>query len=95
MMSTLHSLSLLEALRISKQIDKANEVLDEMLAYVASNGERFVHAELVRIRGDLLAASDPAAATAYYRDAVRIARELDLPGLEQRAAAKLAEAVAT
>ena len=90
MSTTLHSLSLIDALRVSGHAGKAREIVDEMLAFVAAHRERIVESELVRIRGELQEPVDRAAAAASYREAIAIARELQLDELERRAAVRLA-----
>ncbi|MGE0401376.1 MAG: AAA family ATPase [Kofleriaceae bacterium] len=85
MATTMHSVSLIAALRASNHPDKALAIVEEMLAFAAEHEERLVEPELLRVRGEL----DPDPAP-WFRRAVDVARTLALHGLELRAATDLA-----
>lgn len=66
---------------------RARDTLDEAFALVARSGERFHLANLHRIRGDVLAGTDPGAALGEYDAAHAVAREQGALSWELRAAA--------
>ena len=70
--------------------DRARAVLDDMIAFARSRGERIVEPELVRLRGALLEPSDPAAAAAAYLEAIARARAAQSRAFQLRAAISLA-----
>jgi DNA-binding winged helix-turn-helix (wHTH) protein len=88
--ATLLGLSLVLALRASGDAARATMIVDDMLAFAARHGERIVESELLRQRGELVEASDPAAAAARYEEAIALARALDLRLSALRAATRLA-----
>jgi class 3 adenylate cyclase/predicted ATPase len=62
-------------------------VVDEAMFLVSQNGERIVEAELLRVRGELLA--DPGEARATLREALDVARRQQARSLELRVAMSL------
>lgn len=86
-------LSLLaESCAFAHQFAQALETLDQALSFVARNGERFWHAELVRLRGDyrLARGAPPGAVEACYEEAIAIAQAQQAKSLELRATVSLA-----
>jgi adenylate cyclase len=69
---------------------EAGERLDEALAIVAKTGECWSEAELIRLRGELEARDDVAAAEASLHQALEIARQQGAKSWELRAAVSLA-----
>jgi DNA-binding winged helix-turn-helix (wHTH) protein len=88
--SSHYALPALDALRRGGQHARALVLVDEVLAVIRPRGERIFESELVRMRGELLEPTDPAAATTAYREAIVIANELGALSLELRAAVRLA-----
>ena len=88
-----HFLALLaEALGAQGQIDEGLALLAEALAAVEANGERFIEAEIHRLRGRLLVKQSPGAAPEAVKSiqrAVDVARSQDARGWELRAAMEL------
>jgi class 3 adenylate cyclase/predicted ATPase len=69
------------------------EALQEAAGLVETSGERFYEAEILRLKGELLLAASPLAATeaeACYRQALEVARRQEAISLELRAATSLA-----
>ena len=83
---------LAEAHAYAGQYDKALANLDISMDYYQRNGERFWHAELVRLRGEyrLALGAPPAEVTACYQEAMMIAQGQPAKSLELRAAMSLA-----
>jgi predicted ATPase len=87
---------LAEALARAGQAAEGLAALAEALAVSAASGERFLEAELHRLRGELLlagAAAGPAAwgeAEACFRQALDVARQQQAKSLELRAVTSLA-----
>ena len=83
---------LAEAHAYAGQYDKALANLDISMDYYQRNGERFWHAELVRLRGEyrLALGAPPAEVTACYQEAMMIAQGQQAKSLELRAAMSLA-----
>jgi predicted ATPase len=68
-------------------------VVAEAVEFVVKTGERFMEAELHRVKGELLLArtpADPAGAEASFRDALEVARRQSEKSYELRAATSLA-----
>jgi predicted ATPase len=75
------------------QVEQALGALDEALATVAATGERWLEAELHRLRGEALLArapADEAAAEGHFRRALAITGEQEAKWWELRAATSLA-----
>ncbi|QGZ63094.1 ATP-binding protein [Paraburkholderia acidisoli] len=76
------------------RIEEARATVEEALAWSEAHDERWYIPELLRIRGDLLAATDErdsqGAAEAAYQRAIEIARQQDALFLQLRAARSLA-----
>jgi predicted ATPase len=82
-----------EALALGGEVDQGLPELDQALARSAESGERWAHAELHRLRGDLLcrlSRPDLDGAESTFRAALSIAREQGTKGFELRAAGSLA-----
>lgn len=83
---------LVEAARNLGRPEDGLEVLAEALALVEDTGERYMEAELHRLRGKLLlefAPDDHGPAEAAYRQAIAVARSRGGKSLELRAAMSL------
>jgi hypothetical protein len=89
---------LIEAEIGARRFDEARALLDDTLAFVESNDERYFEPELYRLAGDLaLARGGPTArdeAAVAYRKAVAIAEQQGALGLVARAAERLERLVA-
>jgi predicted ATPase len=82
---------LAEACVRAQQPDEAFNRLTEAVNLVETTKERWVEAELHRVRGDLLTATgDRASAERSYRQALSVARQQNAKLFELRAAASLA-----
>jgi predicted ATPase len=82
-----------EALAFAGEVDQGLAELDQALARSAESGEKWVDAELHRLRGDLmcrLPRPDLDSAERSFRAALSIAREQGTRGFELRAATSLA-----
>jgi DNA-binding winged helix-turn-helix (wHTH) protein len=90
MSATLLVLPLVDLLRASNHIELAKAVVEEYVDIALAHDERAVFPELVRLRGELLVASDPAAAEAAFLDAILGARAMGARAVELRAATSLA-----
>jgi DNA-binding winged helix-turn-helix (wHTH) protein len=88
--TTLIATTLIAVLRASGCDDLARGLADEALAFGRDRGEVVFVPEFVRVRGELIEAVDPAAATARYEEALAEARRLGARALELRAARSLA-----
>jgi adenylate cyclase len=77
--------------------DEALAIFDQALAHVERSGEMLDTAEILRLKGDLLLASDglPAAAERCFREAVDLARVQQARWWELRAAVSLARLLAS
>jgi DNA-binding SARP family transcriptional activator/predicted ATPase len=87
-----YMLALLAALYAkARRAEQGLAALDEALALVNSNGERWYEAELYRLRGELLLMQDEAVseAEACFRQAIEVARRQEAKSLELRAAMSL------
>jgi len=69
---------------------RATEIFDEMIAFARVRGERLIEPELVRLRGTLVEATDPAAAADAYRESIDLARSQSSRSFQLRAANSLA-----
>jgi DNA-binding winged helix-turn-helix (wHTH) protein/tetratricopeptide (TPR) repeat protein len=92
--ATVLGLSLLEALRRSGDAARAGAIIDELIEFARAHDEVLLYPELVRQRGELCEAEDPARAAACYVEAIEHARPRALRLLELRAATRLARLVA-
>src|SRR5262249_45014175 len=83
---------LAEAFTMAGRFDDARQAIDEALALVEKNDERFREAELFRLRGELhlTEANEESAADHFFQRACEIAREQGSRGLELRATMSLA-----
>jgi DNA-binding winged helix-turn-helix (wHTH) protein/energy-coupling factor transporter ATP-binding protein EcfA2 len=88
--STLVAQALIEALRLSGHPAQARQLTDEIIAFATARNESVYLPELLRLRGQLFEASDPAAAARDYRQAVELARATGARSSEQRATESLA-----
>ena len=90
---------LADALASDGQVDEGLRAIDEAVALVEANDERYFEAELHRLRGDLLlrtaAGSPPVAAEEAFRRALEIARSQEAKSLELRAAMSAARLLAS
>jgi DNA-binding SARP family transcriptional activator/predicted ATPase len=86
---------LAEAYAGTGQYEEARRALAEALTLVQERGERFWQAELERLYGDMLAASESTIhdAEMWYRRALATARAVGAVGLELRAASSYARLV--
>jgi predicted ATPase len=81
-----HFLALLvEALKEAGQIEEALRVAEEGLARGDRNGEHYYHAELYRLKGELLAAQSTKAEECFDQ-AIQLARAQQAKSFELRAA---------
>ena len=87
-----HHLTLLAQAHLARgQYGEGLEVLREAEALVPDSGERFVEAEIHRLKGDLrLAGNGPAGAEPCYVRALEVARAQEARSFELRAATSLA-----
>jgi predicted ATPase len=84
---------LAEAKGMAGQMEDALTLIAEALETLEESGERWVEAEIFRVKGDLLLAqsvANQAEAAACYRQALDVARRQGAKSLELRAAARLA-----
>ena len=90
--STQHLILLAEALSACGQYKEALSALDETEALVNETGERYLEAEIYRLRGKLLLAEggDRAGAERYYLRGLELAQAEGAHSLELRASADLA-----
>jgi predicted ATPase len=89
---TLHLILLAQALAAGGRHGEALSALVEAAALVEETGERYVEAEIHRLRGNLMltAGEDCAVAEAYYLKALEVARAQEARSLELRATCDLA-----
>jgi predicted ATPase len=88
-----HYAMLAELLNMSGQIPPANQLVEAAFAHISDSGERFLEAELWRLRGQLLLVQDSSEANeveACFRKALGIAQEQGARAWELRAAISLA-----
>jgi hypothetical protein len=83
--STLVAQVLIDVLRSSGHHARARQLTDEIIEFATSHHESVYLPELIRIRGEQLAPTDPAAAASDYRLAIELARATGARSLEQRA----------
>jgi predicted ATPase len=76
---------LAEALADDSRPQEALPVIDEALTLTEATGERFLEAEVHRVRGDILRNTDGEAAGACYRQAVEVAQRQGARSLGLRA----------
>ena len=88
--STVVALVLIDVLRISGHLAEARHLTDEIIAFAIAHDESVYLPELLRVRGEQRAVSDPAAAARDYREAIELARATGARSLEQRATDSLA-----
>jgi DNA-binding winged helix-turn-helix (wHTH) protein/tetratricopeptide (TPR) repeat protein len=93
--STLVAQVLIDVLRISGHVDQARQLTDEIITFASARNESVYLPELLRIRGEQLEATDPAAARRDYREAIRLARSTGARSLERRATDSLAALAAS
>jgi predicted ATPase len=87
-----------DALASDGQVDEGLRAIDNAVALVETNDERYFEAELYRLRGDLLlrtAQPSPVAAEKAFRRALEVARSQDAKSLELRAAVSAARLLAS
>lgn len=70
-------------------VAEARVVVDSAIERAQRSHELLYVPELLRVRGDIIAASDADGARASYREAVSLATELEMPWFARRAAARL------
>jgi DNA-binding winged helix-turn-helix (wHTH) protein/tetratricopeptide (TPR) repeat protein len=87
--STLVALVLIDVLKMSGHVEQARALSDEIIAFAMARSESVYLPELLRMRGELLESTDPAAAREDYRKAIELARSAGARSLEQRATASL------
>jgi hypothetical protein len=88
--STLVAAMLIDALMICGHRAQALALTDAIIAFARAHNESVYLAELLRLRGEQLEATDRAAASRDYTAARELARAQGARSLEQRAAARLA-----
>ncbi len=88
--STLVAQVLIDVLRTSGHMARARQLTDEIIAFSLSHNERVYLPELLRMRGEQRADTDPAAAARDYREAIELARSTGARSSEWRAQASLA-----
>ena len=76
---------LAEALGRNGRADEAMSVVAEAFALTEATGERFLEAEVHRVRGDILGTAGAEAADACYRQAIEVAQRQGARSLELRA----------
>jgi predicted ATPase len=90
-----HTLALLAEIYLRhNRIDEGLSTIDDALKLAVAGGERFRHAELLRLKGELLLGqSDPSvqAAEQCFCEALKIAQDQHAKMLELRAATSLAK----
>jgi predicted ATPase len=94
---TYHLTLLADALSVEGRTKEGLAALEEAAELVEQTGERFVEAEIHRVRGQLLRSGSKTARTkaaACFRKAIGIARRQRLKSLELRAACDLASLMA-
>lgn len=87
--STLVALMLIDALMLSGHAAPARELTDEIIAFATARNEAVYLPELLRMRGEQLELTDPAAALRDYRDAIDRARSSGARSFEHRATESL------
>jgi hypothetical protein len=82
--STLVAMVLIDVLRLSDHLVPAGQLADQIIALRDRPSERVYLPELLRMRGELRARTDAAAAARYYNEALELARSTGARSLEQR-----------
>lgn len=88
-----HSLVLLaESYAYAKQQNNALKTVNEAIDFCESTGERYLHAELLRLRGDyrLALGASPVEVESAYQEAISVAQEQQARSFELRATMSLA-----
>jgi hypothetical protein len=88
--STLVAHVLIDVLRTSGHLAEARQLTDQIIEFANAHNESVYLPELLRIRGEQRADSDPAAAMQEFRQASELARSTGARSLEQRALHNLA-----
>jgi DNA-binding winged helix-turn-helix (wHTH) protein len=88
--STLVAQVLIDVLRSSGHAARARQLTDEIISFAIAHNESVYLPELIRIRGEQLEATDPAAAARDYRESIQWARASGALSLERRAVDRLA-----
>jgi len=88
--STLVALVVIDVLRISGHAAEARTITDDFIAFAIARNELAYLPELLRVRGEQRAATDRAAATADYHEAIELARSIGARNFELRAQESLA-----
>jgi hypothetical protein len=88
--TTYLAVAMIDALRGSGYTGEASALVEEMLTLAREVGELLFEPELIRMRGELVEATDPATASAAYREAIAVARTAGAWSLALRAALRLA-----
>ena len=83
--STLVGLVLIDVLRLSNHLDAALRLSDQMIAFALAHDENVYLPELLRVRGEQRAKTDPAAAARDYREALELAQRIGARCFELRA----------
>ncbi len=87
--STLLGQILIEVLRLSGHAAEARKLTDQIITFATEHNESVYLPELLRLRGEQLETTKPAAAKRDYREAIALARSTGARSLEQRAAESL------
>lgn len=83
--STLVAQALIDVLRASGHLPQARHLAERLIGFARGHNERVYLPELLRLRGELCAALDSAAAERDYREAIELARSMGAGSLERRA----------
>lgn len=93
LLTTPFNCTIAEGLAMLGQFDDALTTINDIIALVEKNGDLFMMPELLRVKGEIAAASpvaDPDVCRHYFRRALDLAREQSALGWELRAATSLA-----
>jgi DNA-binding winged helix-turn-helix (wHTH) protein len=93
--STLVAQVLIDVMRTSGHAAEARRLTDDIISFAVARNESVFLPELLRIRGEQLEPTDPAAAERDYREAIELARATGAKSLERRAMVNLAALQAT
>jgi hypothetical protein len=88
--STLVAQVLIDVLRSSGHAAEARHLTDQIISFALAHNESVYLPELLRVRGEQRAMTDPAAAMRDYREAIELAHTTGARSLEQRAVESLA-----
>jgi predicted ATPase len=92
LISSLHWLLLLDAYGTSLDVDEGLIILDKDFDYAENSGEKFMLAEMYRLKGNLLLQNDdPEAAEANYEKSLEVARKQSAKWWELRTTTSLAK----